>query len=98
MVPFDESIEVREDSNTRENQPEMKAVGDETHAAVLQAMESLPENYRLPVLLRYSEHYSYQEIAEKLSLPVSTVETRLFRGKKILQKKLAAYAGGRGEK
>ena len=58
----------------------------------------MPENYRLPVILRYTENLSYQEIADILQVPVSTVETRLFRGRKLLQKKLASLMERRDEK
>ncbi len=98
LLSFDESIEVKEDSNTRAHQPEVKAVADETYGSIMAAMDSLPENYRLPVILRYTENLSYQEIADILQVPVSTVETRLFRGRKLLQKKLASLMERRDEK
>ena len=54
-------------------------------------MQSLPESYRLPLVLKYLEDMSYQQISEQLDLPVSTIETRLFRGRKMLKLALAPY-------
>jgi RNA polymerase sigma-70 factor, ECF subfamily len=49
---------------------------------------SLDEKYREALLLRYEEEMSYEKIAEVLDLPVSTVETRIFRAKRMLREKL----------
>lgn len=59
--------------------------------AVNAALQALPEQYRLPLVLRYLEGMSYQQISESLDLPVSTIETRLFRGRNLLRQALAAY-------
>ncbi|MCZ6673461.1 MAG: RNA polymerase sigma factor [Verrucomicrobia bacterium] len=56
--------------------------------AVLSALKSLKESLRVPLTLFYFEHYSYQEIAELLDLPVGTVMSRLYRGKAELYKQL----------
>ena len=55
---------------------------------VKQALEDLPENFRLPVLLADVEGFAYKEIAEMLDIPIGTVMSRLHRGRKALQKKL----------
>lgn len=54
-----------------------------------QALQTLSEGYRLPVIMKYLEGMSYQEISEQLDLPVSTIETRLFRGRAMLKKALS---------
>ena len=59
--------------------------------AINGALQSLPEKYRFPLILKYLEGMSYQEIAEQLDLPVSTIETRLFRGRAMLKKALKEY-------
>ena len=59
--------------------------------AINAALQSLPENYRLPLVLKYVTGLSYQEISAQLDLPVSTIETRLFRGRAMLKKALAEY-------
>jgi RNA polymerase sigma-70 factor (ECF subfamily) len=55
---------------------------------VIEALESLPESFRLPVLLADVDGFSYKEIAEMLDIPIGTVMSRLHRGRKALQKKL----------
>jgi len=63
---------------------------------VIQALESLPEHFRMPVLLADVEGFSYKEIAEMLDIPIGTVMSRLHRGRKALQKKLWHLAEQRG--
>ena len=64
--------------------------------AVKEALESLPENFRLPVLLADVEGFSYKEIAEIMDTPIGTVMSRLHRGRKALQKALWDTAKERG--
>jgi RNA polymerase sigma-70 factor (ECF subfamily) len=63
---------------------------------VKEAVESLPENFRLAVLLADVEGFSYKEIAEILDIPIGTVMSRLHRGRKALQKRLYDFAAERG--
>ncbi len=63
---------------------------------VKQALEDLPENFRLPVLLADVEGFTYQEIAEMLDIPIGTVMSRLHRGRKAMQKALYDFAEARG--
>jgi RNA polymerase sigma-70 factor, ECF subfamily len=67
-----------------------------TESEVKQAIEDLPENYRMPVILADVEGFSYKEIAEILDIPVGTVMSRLHRGRKGLQKALYEFAASRG--
>ena len=64
--------------------------------AVKQAVEDLPDQFRLPVLLADVEGFSYKEIAEIMDTPVGTVMSRLHRGRRQLQKRLFDYAKERG--
>ena len=64
--------------------------------AVKAALESLSENFRLPVLLADVEGFSYKEIAEIMDTPIGTVMSRLHRGRKALQKALWDTAKERG--
>jgi RNA polymerase sigma-70 factor, ECF subfamily len=64
--------------------------------AVKAALESLPENFRLPVLLADVEGFSYKEIAEIMDTPIGTVMSRLHRGRKALQRALWETAKERG--
>jgi RNA polymerase sigma-70 factor (ECF subfamily) len=63
---------------------------------IKEAVESLPEHFRLPVLLADLEGFSYKEIAEILEIPIGTVMSRLHRGRKQLQRALWEYASRRG--
>jgi RNA polymerase sigma-70 factor, ECF subfamily len=63
---------------------------------IKQAVESLPENFRVPVLLADLEGFAYKEIAEILDIPIGTVMSRLHRGRKALQASLATFASERG--
>ena len=55
---------------------------------IIDALESLPEVFRMPVLYADVEGFSYKEIAEMLDIPIGTVMSRLHRGRKALQKQL----------
>ncbi len=60
------------------------------------ALESLPYQFRLVVLLCDVEGFSYNEIAEIIDAPLGTVMSRLYRGRKLLQRYLWNYAKQRG--
>ncbi len=67
-----------------------------TDDEVKNALESLPEDFRIPVLLSDVDGFSYKEIAEMLEIPIGTVMSRLHRGRKAMQKMLYEYARERG--
>lgn len=60
------------------------------------ALENLPEQFVLPVLLADVQDFSYKEIADMLDLPIGTVMSRIHRGRKALQKSLVDFARDRG--
>lgn len=62
---------------------------NETAERVQQALNKLPEKYRLVLYLYYFEDLKYEEIASSLELPLNTVRTHLKRGKEMLKKDLA---------
>ena len=63
---------------------------------VKSALENLPYQFRLVVLLCDVENFSYNEIAEIIGSPLGTVMSRLYRGRKLLQRMLWNYAKNRG--
>jgi RNA polymerase sigma-70 factor (ECF subfamily) len=67
-----------------------------TDTEVKEAVESLPENFRIPVLLADVEGFSYKEIAEIMDVPIGTVMSRLHRGRRALQKALYDFGLERG--
>jgi len=66
-----------------------------TDAEVKEAVEALPEQFRMAVLLSDVEGFSYKEIAEILDIPIGTVMSRLHRGRKALQRQLYEFAKSR---
>jgi RNA polymerase sigma-70 factor (ECF subfamily) len=60
------------------------------------AMDSLPVQFRLVVTLCDIEGFTYKEIAEIMHAPLGTIMSRLYRGRKLLQRSLWAYARKRG--
>ena len=67
-----------------------------TAPEVLAALDELPEQFRLAVVLSDVEQFSYKEIAEITGVPIGTVMSRIHRGRKALQKALAPYATEQG--
>ncbi len=59
---------------------------------VLRAIDELPVDFRLVVVLADIQEFSYKEIAEIVGCPVGTVMSRLFRGRRLLQRRLTEYA------
>ena len=60
--------------------------------AVANALDELPSEYRVPVLLSAIDGLSYKEIAEAMRCPVGTVMSRLYRGRRMLERRLLTYA------
>ena len=58
---------------------------------VKEALENLDPTYRLPVILADLEGFSYKEIAEILEVPLGTVMSRLYRGRKNLELQLGEF-------
>ncbi|MGH9083331.1 MAG: sigma-70 family RNA polymerase sigma factor [Acidimicrobiales bacterium] len=67
-----------------------------TDEEVKGAIESLPDAFRIAVLLADVEGFSYKEIAEITDVPVGTVMSRIHRGRRALQKALHQFAEARG--
>jgi RNA polymerase sigma-70 factor, ECF subfamily len=63
---------------------------------ILEAIDDLPEQFRLAVVLSDIEGFSYAEMAEIMDVPMGTVMSRLHRGRKALQKRLWDLARERG--
>lgn len=65
---------------------------EQLDSEVKNALEVLPDDFRIVILLSTVEGFSYNEIAEMLGCPIGTVMSRIYRGKKILKEKLTIYA------
>ncbi len=55
---------------------------------IMEMVQRLPPNYRLPLILRSIEEMSYEEIAAALAQPLGTVKNNIFRARKLLKKHL----------
>jgi RNA polymerase sigma-70 factor (ECF subfamily) len=69
--------------------PEENARANESRGFVTEALKRLPADFRMPVVLRDLEEWSYEEIAVSLDLPVGTVKSRIARGRGQLRVLLA---------
>jgi len=63
---------------------------------IKKALEELPDDFRLVILLSIVEGFSYKEISKMLNCPIGTVMSRIYRGRKILKEKLTGYAKKHG--
>lgn len=65
---------------------------------VKEALQAIPEDFRMAVYYSDVEGFSYKEISEIMDTPIGTVMSRLHRGRKLLRDKLTDYAAERGIK
>jgi len=63
---------------------------------VIRAIDAVPIDFRMVVILADLQEFSYKEIADILDIPVGTVMSRLYRGRRLLQKALAGRADATG--
>jgi RNA polymerase sigma-70 factor (ECF subfamily) len=83
-------------TTTTTRSAEAEAIDHLPDTAVKDALQSIPEDFRLAVYLADVEGFSYQEIADIMKTPVGTVMSRLHRGRRLLRDKLTDYAKERG--
>jgi RNA polymerase sigma-70 factor (ECF subfamily) len=82
--------------HTSTRSAEAEAIDHLPDSAVKDALQSIPEDFRLAVYFADVEGFSYQEIADIMKTPVGTVMSRLHRGRRLLRGLLAEYASDRG--
>jgi RNA polymerase sigma-70 factor (ECF subfamily) len=71
--------------------PESSLTSIDMDHEVREALLSLPHDYKMVVLLADLEGFAYKEIAEILAVPVGTVMSRLYRGRRMLEKALLSF-------
>ena len=103
VVEYDETQDYLLYSKMQDGSPDTPASGPEKDlfdrvlgTEVDKAINDLPEDFRIVVVMAFIEGLAYEEIAEALSVPMGTVKSRLHRGRKLLQKALYQYASKAG--
>ena len=84
---LDELSAVREIADPQQNLVE-EITRQEQHQRILQAIELLPEKYREVFVMKYMQDMTYAEIGEILNLPLTTVQMRLVRARRMIQNRL----------
>lgn len=95
-VDFDEVQEGLEETLMEKGRgdlidPESWLLAVEMDHEVREALLSLPHDYKMVVLLADLEGFAYKEIADILAVPVGTVMSRLYRGRRMLEKALLSF-------
>jgi RNA polymerase sigma-70 factor (ECF subfamily) len=80
----------------RAENPERTLLDRLVSEEVLAAIDAVPIDFRMVVILSDVHDFSYKEIADILDVPVGTVMSRLYRGRRHLQRSLAGYAAATG--
>lgn len=80
--------EIKRDFPDIETTPENRMISDEKTSKIENAINRLPEKYRIAIELRHKDDKSYEEIADILKIPLGTVKARIFRAREMLKKEL----------
>jgi RNA polymerase sigma factor (sigma-70 family) len=80
----EEGIEMSHNIPGHGQDPEEKFIEKQKIKLMREVVEKLKPHYKQLVTLRYFEEYSYEEIAEKMDLPLGTVKAQLFRAREFL--------------
>jgi RNA polymerase sigma-70 factor (ECF subfamily) len=94
IYSLDQALTTRDGGEITMEPPDKGPVADDLLLAkerahmLKEALETLPDKYRIVIKMRHEEEMDYQEIADKLGHPLGTVKAHLFRARKLLYKKL----------
>lgn len=83
---------IKDDKNDNKEEIEKKVLDKLLDDEITAALNKLPDEFRMVVLLSDLEGLSYKEISDIMECPIGTVRSRLSRGRRILQKVLLDYA------
>jgi RNA polymerase sigma-70 factor (ECF subfamily) len=93
---FDLYQELKNREESYAETPESQVLSGLLDSDIIEAIDDLPEQFRMAVILSDIEGFSYAEMAEIMDVPLGTVMSRLHRGRKALQKRLFDLAVERG--
>lgn len=93
---FDLYRELKQHDPQWDATPENIVLSNLVDSDIIEAIDDLPEQFRMAVVLSDVEGFSYAEIAEIMDVPLGTVMSRLHRGRKALQKRLWDIARDKG--
>jgi RNA polymerase sigma-70 factor (ECF subfamily) len=93
---FDLYQELKDHDPQFSTTPETIVLDSLVDSDIIEAIDALPEQFRLAVILSDIEGFTYAEMAEIMDVPLGTVMSRLHRGRKALQKRLWDLAVERG--
>jgi RNA polymerase sigma-70 factor (ECF subfamily) len=98
FADIEESFEsqVSEEVTRRVKDPEEELLENVLDEDVQRSLEELPDDYRMVVILADLEGFAYKEIADILEVPVGTVMSRLYRGRRRLEEAMLRYARAHG--
>jgi RNA polymerase sigma-70 factor (ECF subfamily) len=98
FADIEESFEsqVSEEFGRKIRDPEEELLENVLDEDIQRALDELPPDYRMVVLLADLEGFSYKEIADILEVPVGTVMSRLYRGRRLMEKAMLEYARDHG--
>jgi len=82
-----------EDTNELEFSVEQPEIDDESDKIRI-LLEEMPETYRKALMLYYMEEHKYEKISQIMNIPIGTVKTLLFRGKKMMRELYIKKYGG----
>ena len=98
FADIEESFEsqVSEETARQTKNPEEEFLENVLDEDVQRALDELPPDYRMVVILADLEGFAYKEIADILEVPVGTVMSRLYRGRRLLEKEMLMFAREHG--
>jgi RNA polymerase sigma-70 factor (ECF subfamily) len=88
MAEYSENMQVLHSGNSSQESSRTIIEDHSRHQLILHAIAKLHEKYRIIAILYFSKELTCREIADQLQIPIGTVEVRLHRAKKMLQKLL----------
>lgn len=93
-----EEIELPEEAPDPGQTPESQVLRGELDEQITRVLRTIPDEFRLPIVLVDLGGFSYEQVASILSCPIGTVRSRLSRGRKLLRESLSHYLGGSSKK